>query len=504
LANIPCSKQLTYVLFYLLFPFSGVALANQDQQTNVTSSTEPWVAERPECHALVTRYLEWHSIAIALGKNTDDLEHQWLRETGLLNDESPEEFHQNYVNPEQEIDSFESVAATCAGDPSSLLFSGELIVNSRRRDGQAMRHVFLQQGPDSYSIKHPINSAEGGEFLALSNTYLLQLPFLKEYYHQVIRQLDIKNPTNLTFTEEEVELWLAWPSGILMTSEEHINTESLKSGQTRIFDGKKTYVTALTESDQGVRLSSRYPGKHVPNTTLTDAQILDVKRNMANACLENFSFCLARSGTSIRYHYYINSEGSISQPIIDELYVNEVEKWLEDEFKSIELYEDLVLKMREHTKSKSEGGDVRFRYSPIARNMPQLHGKKLEKGKIYTGFGLPIHFDRALYPLPNFNHDLVSKELKYLGKTPCNAEDTDNSCAHLEYRLADLDPNELLHDKTSVEIAFDLILEPHGLLLHKVDYKSVSTTYGGADLSKVSSKTSSVVDILYSYEDLQE
>ena len=49
-------------------------------------------------------------------------------------------FHEIIAKPEQRIESFDSVAATCTDKPSTENYRGELLINSRLQDGQQMRH----------------------------------------------------------------------------------------------------------------------------------------------------------------------------------------------------------------------------------------------------------------------------------------------------------------------------------------------------------------------------
>jgi len=157
-----------------------------------------------------------------------------------------------------------------------------------------------------------------------------------------------------------------------------------------------------------------------------------------------------------------------------------------------------------YVKDASEDRSLEPLFRPMERELTQLHGKTLVKGKTYNDFYVPLSFDRMRYAHPNFRPDLMNMELKYLGKRPCNDEDTANSCAHIEFRMKEIDPKKLLYDKTSVAVAIDLILEPHSLLLHKVDYEAFSVNYTNRDLSIVGSNRRAHIDIQFNYEELPE
>ena len=141
-------NKMAGLLCLSLPPIFNPSLAN-----TITDSVDPWVIEYAECHETIMRYLEWHSIALALGSEIEDIDHQWLIDTGLLNDEPLAEFQQTFSQAEQNIDSIDTIAATCSDNPDSLTYNGQLTVNSTLQDGSAMVRVFTVQERDSYSIQ---------------------------------------------------------------------------------------------------------------------------------------------------------------------------------------------------------------------------------------------------------------------------------------------------------------------------------------------------------------
>ena len=289
-----------------------------------------------------------------------------------------------------------------------------------------------------------------------------------------------------------------------MTATEETRTEILKDGETKIIGRRQNYKTTLTLGDDRIRLSSQYSGLPVYEPPFPEDQMLKARQYELRSCPDTIKFCWERTNPSVPWHYSINSEGRTGRIIVDDVYIAELKKWMNDRYSDLEGYEDYVAKMLEYLQSDQPDLDFDPRQYPLQENLRQFHGKQMKKGEIYTNYYLPLRFSRGRYFLPNFQHDLVSKELQYLGKVPCNEDDTKMSCAHLKYRMTDLDPTNLMHDETSVQISVDLILEPQTLLLHNVDYESLSRTIIGGDFSRVSASTHNLIDIDYRYEDLPE
>lgn len=493
-------------LFVLLMLVCGTGMADQQQLRKGSASQNRWVAETSECHETIMRYLEWHSMALAIGSHTEEIEHQWLVEGGLSNKDTISELYRQFIQLEQNIESLDSMLVNCAGNPNSVGYKGRIIINSTLLDGQKMRHVFTMIGPDSYLLgQDDLNASIADDmFESLAQTYLLQLPFLKESYQQRVRQLGDGTPTNLKFTDEEVDMWFAWPAGKLMTAAEETSTEITKHGETEKKGRKKTYITALTQSDYGVRLSSRYSGKPVYTPALSEADLKKGRQNWIDKCVEDFRFCGQQfAPNSVPYHYSRDSKGKRSRVILDEDYTAELKEWMEDTYSSDDKYNEFVSLMIEDVQSKSEDQNFVPRFVPLEGNLRQFHSEKLVKGEIYTKFGFPVKFSRVRYFQPDFRHDQVSMELQYLGKAQCHSEDTSKSCAHLAFRMKNLELiDSPLHKNTSVEVSVDILVEPHSLLIHKVDYDGLSTTFASKELTTIAQKRHGVIDIEYSYEDL--
>lgn len=493
-------------LIVLLMLVCTASLANNEQQENSPSPKNRWVAEQSECHETIIRYLEWHSMALAIGSQTEDIEHEWLVGTGLLNKDSIEDFHRQFVDAEQSVEFFDSVAVTCTGEPDSLRYKSEMIINSVSVDGQRMKHVFKMHGPDTYLVEQSALNTTSADnaFKPLAKTYILQLAFLKEYYQQIVHQLGDGSPTNLKFSDKEVDLWFAWPAGKLMTAVENKSSEHLKNGTTNNWASTQTFKTTLTQSEKGVRVSSQYAGKPIYTPPYLESDLKARRQQWIDFCLEDFQFCWRRTPGAVPYHYSINTEGKRSSAILDEAYLTQLKKWMDDNYRTEERYAEFASMMIEDVQSKSVDPDFYPSYIPLENNLRQFHGQELVKGETYTKFLFPLKFSRERYFHPNFRHDQVSMELQYLGKVQCHANDTSNSCAHLGFKMKHLDLKELLYNKTSVEISVDVIVEPHSLLLHNVDYDAVSTTFAYNDVSTIEQKKHITIDIEYAYEDLPD
>lgn len=485
----------------------NAGLANTEQQQSDSGADSIWAAERAQCHETIMRYLEWHSIASAIGSQTDPVELQWLIGTGFQNPGPINEFDHKYTGPEQSVETIDAVSVDCEGKPASSNYVGQLIVKSISPDGELKYHSFTMQGPDSFSLKYGLSDliGEKTKFEPLASTYRLQLPYLDEYYRQVIHQLSDSAPTNLAFTDAEVDLWFSWPAGKLMTAVEEAHVELLKrNGTTENRSRKKFHKTALTQIENGVRLSSLYVGLPEYEPVLTDADLEKWARKTIDRCLEEFQFCWQDSLLAVPFHYSLELGGKRSGVIFDEIYTTELRKWMEDKFGSLDRYDEFVAKMLEDIQLKREEQNFIPRYIPLEGELRSFHGEKLIRGVTYTKFGIPLEFSRERYSHPNYRHDLVSKELTYLGRVSCNADDEIRMCAHLEFRMKDLDPTVLMNDDTSVQVNVDLVVEPHSLLLHKVDYDSISTTFKDTNLEEIKFKRHTAVDIEYRYEDLPE
>ncbi len=483
-------RQLACLLSLSLLQVFNTSVANN---TTGTEQIEPWAMQYAECHKTIMRYLDWHGIALAVGSKIEDIEQQWLMDTGLLNDEPIEKFHQIFVQPEQDIDTIDSISTTCSSDPDSHDYTGQITVNSTLTDGSKLVRIFNVKGYDSYSLEvgRQNSSNETQDIAPLPQTYELQRPFLNAYYREVIRQLSGGNPTNLEFTEETVDLFFAWPTGKLMTTLVETRIESLTNNGMEIPERKQTYKTALTSADDGVRLSSQYAGPAEYDPPIPKDEMKRMNEQALKRCSELISYCWLRSYSSVPFHYAIYPERTMYGPILDERYIAELTKWMDNERsgeEGFELYRSMVLAYVQDENEKKYTSQV----SLAEGHLNRYHGKRLVKGETYATYDEPVSFSGSIYGLPNFRADPASAETKYLGKSPCSSDDTEMSCAHLEYRAKERGSDELAEDETGNLLRVDLILEPHTLLLHAVD------------IEMVSSRFQSIANINYHYEDLAE
>ncbi|MDC0435393.1 hypothetical protein OAM69_07140, partial [bacterium] len=267
---------------------------------------------------------------------------------------------------------------------------------------------------------------------------------------------------------------------------------------------KQIYKATLTQAYDGVRISNQYAGMPEYEPAYAEADILEIRQSEIDYCLKDFRGCWERTIPYVPFHYSISPEGKVSRPILDEAYSIELKKWMDDEYRGLERYDEFASMMLKDVKSKNDEENLPTIHRSLESSVTHLHGARFVKGEIYTKFGFPLFSTLERYSITRFVPDFMTMELKYLGRTPCHSDDTDKSCAHLEFRLKDRDPAKLMRDTTSVRSSMDVLLEPHSLLLHKVTYEEITTIFESDHLSQVSSRSQHFIDVHYSYEDIPD